>query len=199
MTETTADGYYAGTIDVGSFTGDVIGSLTSPSGVVVGRVDGASCFLGDNDNAAILDALTDIAAETALIGSGYNAPTGSMVSPAGKISRPITIGDDYLIVNGRAFSWTVDAVPGFSIGEVLVRWGASITKAGVRYSFQGTGAVDLVGDRWRVRCELLGSATEGKPAGAWDWSVELSVAGVEITKVQNVVEADRVRLIEKQT
>lgn len=199
MTETDADGYYFGVIDVGSYAGDVIGSLTNPSGVLAGRINGTSCFLGDSDNAEILDALDTIAAKTALIGTGYNAPSGSMVSPAGKISRPITIGDDYLIANSRSFSWTVDAVPGFSLGDVQVRWGGSITKAGTRYTFEGTGSVDLVDDRWRIRCELLGSATEGKPSGAWDWSVELSVAGVEITKVQNVVEADRVRLIEKQT
>lgn len=134
-----------------------------------------------------------------LSGLSGSIVSGAMVSPAGKISRPITIGDDYLKANSRAFSWTVDPVVGFSVASVAVAWGGRRRFGGVTSEFSGTGTATLVSSRWLIECELPKAATEGLPAGFYDWSVELSVAGVEVTRIQNTTEGDRAVLLEKQT
>ncbi len=139
-----------------------------------------------------------IRAKTDLIGTGQ-AFTNAMVSPAGRFAAPIAIGDDYLASNSRAFEWTIDPIVGFVRGDVVVRIGFKMRKScGTVYSFSGSGSVLEVGDKWKVRCELTDAAA-GQPPGMYDWSVELSVGSVEITRIQNLTDATRVRVIEKQT
>lgn len=124
------------------------------------------------------------------------------VAASGRL-RQIVIGDDYLAANGRSFAWTVPAIAGFTASSVEVRFGASAALSSGVYSFLETRASGGVTDNgdgtWDVSIDLPGSTTENLSSGAYDWSMTLSSAGVDITKVQNASSVDRVKIVASQS
>lgn len=190
-----ASGYYTVSIEVGSYVGDVVVEFASPSGSAYGVIATGitECRLSD-----VPFDLAGLVAGVARLGTGQ-VTTGAMVNNMGVIQRPIVIGDDYLVANGRGFEWTIDAIAGFSVGSIVVTWGGALP--GCEHSnFAGTGTVtDLGAGRWKVTCELTQAATANCVEGLHDWSVQLKHSGVEITRIHNVPPDNRAKLIKKFT
>lgn len=130
----------------------------------------------------------------ALISSG-TAVTRSPVTSAGIITDPIIIGDDYADANGRAFSWLVDPVVGFTIGDCTCWFGGD---GGALGSWLVEGALAVSGDDWELSFDLLKADTEALTAGPYEWSVAVhDSAGNEVTRVRST--SKRVQLVNKYT
>lgn len=116
------------------------------------------------------------------------------VTASGRL-RTLIIGDDYLAANGRALTWTVPAVAGFTVADVVARFGLTATLSCGVYSATVTGSVtDNLNGTWRVSIDLPGSATIALLSGDYDYSMTLQSNGVNITKIQNLTPTDRVKL-----
>jgi hypothetical protein len=132
--------------------------------------------------------LTEVICEINIV-DGNSQP----VTDAGELIDPIVIGDDYLAVNNRSFTWTIDAIPGVTVGTATCYFGG-VYKT---YSWLVTGTITVVGTQWLLSFDLLKADTEDLVPGLYRWSVEVQDAsGNEITKVRN---ARTVELIRKQT
>lgn len=145
--------------------------------------------------------LVDIQAQTDLIGSG-TVFTSPPVTETGQLDA-IVIGDDYNKANNRSFKWTFDAIPGFNIGVCTGKFGAKHSSNPSAYSFLVTAPAgditDLGGGRWQVEFEIDHTKTDELPQAFYDWSVEITEDGEEITIAKSRDTRDRVRLVHKQT
>lgn len=120
------------------------------------------------------------------------------VSPSGEIIDPIIIGDDYLAVNNRDFSWLVPAVTGVDPATAVFRFGGNrIIRPGNGWLVTGTvTAVDA--STWRVSADLPKAATESLAEGPYRWTGEIvSSSGTEITRLSSG--GTPVQLVRKQT
>jgi hypothetical protein len=141
--------------------------------------------------------LTRIENKTDLLGTGAVAVI-AMVSPTGEINSPIIIGDDYLEVNGRAFQWTVPAVPGVTVGAAEFYFGGKPVTGGPGWLVLGEVS-DAGGGNWLVSAELTRTATGALGEGLYRWSGEIrDVNGNEVTRIRS--DSNRhVQLLFKQT
>jgi hypothetical protein len=148
--------------------------------------------------AAALDAVS-IKAKTDLIGTG-TAFSGPPVTESGQLTR-IVIGDDYNAVNGRAFSWTFDAIPGFVVGSCTAKFGLKHATNPAMYNALITAATvtDLGGSRWKVSFDVDKTDTASLPQAHYEWSVEIVHATDEVTVAKSEDTRDRVKLVTKQT
>lgn len=148
--------------------------------------------------AAALDA-TAIKAKTDLIGSG-TAFSGPPVTESGQLTR-IVIGDDYSAANGRAFSWTFDAITGFTVGSCTAKFGLKHATNPTAYSALVTAATvtDLGSGRWSVSFDVDKTDTASLPQAHYEWSVEIIHSGEEVTIAKSEETRDRVKLVTKQT
>jgi hypothetical protein len=120
---------------------------------------------------------------------GGNTP----VAANGELTTPIIIGDDYLDANNRAFTWTVDAVPGVTIGTATCFFGGYYKG----YSWLVEGTITEVAGDWLLSFDLTKEDTADMIAGNYDWSVEVKAAdGTEITSFHSLV---AVEVVNKQT
>lgn len=175
--------------------GDYFGKITSPAGGFVLRVtesgwDEASTWTEMENRSAISG-----------VGGGVVITSSSPVDPAGELTGPIVIGDDYKNANGRAFSWTTTAPSNFVLATSTCKFG--LEKDGVGITVSGT-ITDAGSGNWTFTFDLLKTDTASLAVGWYDWSVECTNAsGVEHTIVKSGVVGDstvnRVQLVEKQT
>lgn len=128
--------------------------------------------------------------------SGGTTFDRSPVTATGRL-RQIVIGDDYLAANDRSFIWTVPEVSGFTVGDVVAKFGAKATLPCGDYSFLVEGGAEDNGDgTWEVSVDLPRSATYGLLApGSYNWSMVLEHSGVVITKIQNLTDAEKVKVV----
>jgi hypothetical protein len=115
------------------------------------------------------------------IGSGYVRGSSS-VAPSGNIVIPLLIGDDYLTVNGRSFSWTVPAVPGV-VAATSVATFAGLRRGG-SHSWSVTGTITVNGSEWVLNFEIPRTVSNTLIAGLYDWSVQ--VTSVDLIEVTNI-------------
>jgi hypothetical protein len=141
--------------------------------------------------------LDRIEAKTTLLGTGQVAVI-AVVSPTGEISSPIIVGDDYLEANGRAFEWTVPAVPGVVVGTAEFYFGGKPITGGSGWFVQGEVS-DVGGGNWKVSAELPRTATSSLSEGQYRWSGEIrDASGNEVTRIRS--DSNRhVQLVAKQT
>jgi hypothetical protein len=127
----------------------------------------------------ILDTIRD---KTNLITS-TNVSTAGPVTTTGDLRGPILIGDDYLAANGRAFVWTVAAIPGITPGTSTARFGGKYGST----TWLVTGTVTDNGNgTWTLSCDMTRTVSGALVPGVYDWSVEiLSNGGTEITPVRS--------------
>jgi hypothetical protein len=144
---------------------------------------------GDASQATLLA----VKAKTDLIGAGA-VLTSAPVDYSGVIKTPIVIGDDYLASNGRAFEWTIDAIPGFNVATTTTTFGGK-NAAGLGWLVSGTVS-DIGAGKWKVSHDMPAASTSTLSAGFYEFSVELK-NGAEITRVRSG--ANRVAVVEKQT
>ncbi len=116
------------------------------------------------------------------------------VASSGVITSPVIIGDDYLAANGRAFQWTVAALPGYTLATTTCKFGGAF-KDNV-WLVSGT-VTDAGGGNWTVSFDVAKTDTLGLEEGYYSWSVELISAGG--TKVTRVRSGRNVLLVDKQT
>lgn len=184
---------------------------TPPSGTTEYelRVRGASLALSytawegniklETDAATAATQATAIKAKTDLIGTG-TAFSGPPVTESGQLTR-IIIGDDYNAANGRAFSWTFDAITGFTVGSCTAKFGLKHATNPTAYSALVTAATvtDLGSGRWSVSFDVDKTDTASLPQAHYEWSVEIVHATDEVTVAKSEDTRDRVKLVTKQT
>lgn len=118
------------------------------------------------------------------------------VSVSGVLEE-LVLGDDYLTSNGRALEWTFPAIAGFTT--------SATGKLGLRSDCNNeliltNGVVtDVGGGDWKVTFDVLGTDTENLTPGNYDWSVEITQGGVEVTIAKNTMVRTMTRMVEKQT
>ncbi len=168
------------------------GGSPASTDIAIAQIDRAPTNAGNM--AAQLDR---IEAKTTLLGSA-NVSVLALVTPTGEIASPIIIGDDYLESNGRAFEWTVPAVPGMTIGNVTFHFGGKPVTGGSGWLVQGEVS-DAGGGNWKVSADLPRSATANLSEGQYRWSGEIrDGSGNEVTRIKN--DSKRyVELVAKQT
>ena len=112
----------------------------------------------------------------------------------GTIPEPISIGDDYLASNGRAFQWTIAALTGYVLASSTCKFGGRCkTNA---WLVSGT-ITDAGAGNWLLSFDLPRAATQSLPEGYYQWSVEVTNAsGIETTRVRS---GRAVQLADKQT
>lgn len=140
-----------------------------------------------------IDFQEEIDARTLLARTTAGFRTSAPVAVDSSINE-IIIGDDYLAANGRAFSWTVDAVQGFVVGECVCKFGGRLDDDN---TWLVTGSiVDNEDDTWTLSANLENTDTAALKEGGYLWSVEVEHEGVEVTRVK----ADcKTKLVRKQT
>jgi hypothetical protein len=165
--------------------------------VFTGYVVFSSDVEGHATSEPVSPALKRIEAKTTLLGTGQVAVI-AMVSPTGEIASPIIIGDDYLEANGRAFEWTVPAVPGVVVGTAEFYFGGKPITGGNGWFVQGEVS-DVGGGNWKVSAELPRTATSSLSEGQYRWSGEIrDASGNEVTRIRS--DSNRhVQLVAKQT
>lgn len=138
-----------------------------------------------------------------LYGEAVNSPTQIIVSSpvtATGTLNPIIIGDDYKVSNSRAFEWTFEAIDNFTPASCSVKFGGKLPNDQTEAFLVEDGTVsNLGGGLWKAVVELDKDDTEGLTAGLYDWSVEVTEGGEEVTIARNNSNNTRVRLVEKQT
>lgn len=111
----------------------------------------------------------------------------------------IVIGDDYLAANGRAITWSFDAITGVaSASDLTCKFGI---KASDGNSVVITGTVSSTHPHttWVASVDIAKADLQGLPDGLATWSTEVSTAGgTEITIAQNELGCF-LRLRNKQT
>lgn len=133
---------------------------------------------GDASQATLLE----VKAKTDLLVVGQVNYTG-MVDEKGEIRHPIFIGDDYLAVHSKAFTWDINAIPGLTAATAIVKFGGVNALLGKSWLVTGT-ATDLGGGRWRLTAQMDDTVTGLLLPGLYDWTVEVSNAGgTEMTVV----------------
>jgi hypothetical protein len=134
-------------------------------------------------------------ASLASLASTGHVTVVSPVDSTGKITGAIVIGDDYLAANSRAFSWTIPAISGVTVGTAIASFGG---KLDADNTWLVTGTITVDGANWVLSFDLPKTATASLDAGYYAWSVEVaSASGAEITRVRSDV--NQVQLVEKQT
>lgn len=118
--------------------------------------------------------------------------TSAPVAVDGSIAE-IIIGDDYLAANNRAFTWTVDEVPGFVAASCTCSFGGKYKDNA--WLVTGT-VIDNGNDTWTLRFDLNASDTAMLEPGQYRWSVEVKYNGTEVTRVKSDCTT---KLVEKQT
>ncbi len=152
--------------------------------------------LGDLDFSPLAAQLTDI--QETLSDLGPVPQWLPPVAPSGQIIAPIIIGDDYLVANGRAFTWLVAAIAGVDPLTSTFRFGGQrIIRPENNWLVTGTVAV-VDASTWRLTAELPKVYTESLAEGPYRFSGEVvSNTGVEITRIQSG--SNLVQLVKKQT
>lgn len=138
--------------------------------------------------------------KTDLIGSG-TATINRVVSDQGQITDPIVIGDDYLATHDRAFQWTVDPLPGVSVGSATCKFGGHNPTEG-SWNIDGTvSAVTVSGEtKWQLSFDMTKAVSGTLGEGVYDWSVEVrDGSSNEVTRVRNANHDYRVAAVAKQT
>ncbi len=116
------------------------------------------------------------------------------VSATGTLDDPIIIGDDYLAANNRAFTWTIDAIAGVTVGTASC-WFGGYYKG---YSWLVEGTITEVAGDWLLSFDLERTDTADLVPGNYTWSVEVKAAdGTEITSFKSDVVT--VEVVNKQT
>lgn len=106
----------------------------------------------------------------------------------------IVIADDYLAANGRAFTWDIPAITGFTAAGSTCKFGGKY-QDGYTWIVSGT-VTDLGTGYWRLSFEVAKTVTQSLVAAYYVWSVEIAAGGTEITRVRS---GRTVQLVEKQT
>lgn len=154
--------------------------------------EGASSPASYNDNIGSADLQEEIDARTLLARTTAGFITSAPVAVDGSIEE-IIIGDDYLAANGRAFSWTVDAVQGFVVGDCTCSFGGKYKDN----AWLVTGSItDNGDDTWTLSFDLEASDTANLEPGEYRWSAQVKFNGKEVTKVKSDCTT---KLVEKQT
>lgn len=154
--------------------------------------DGSTTPSSYADSIGVVDLQPEIDARTLLARTTAGFITSAPVAVDGSIEE-IIIGDDYLAANGRAFSWTVDAVQGFVVGDCTCSFGGKYKDN----AWLVTGTITDNGDgTWTLSFNLPDTATANLEPGQYRWSVEVQHSGVEITRVKSDCTT---KLVEKQT
>ena len=110
------------------------------------------------------------------------------------ISEPIAIGDDYLASMGRAFSWTIAALTGYTLATSTCKFGGKYKTN--TWLVSGT-ITDAGTGNWTLSFDLPRTATQLLSEGYYEWSVEVTnAAGSKITRVRS---SRDVQLVGKQT
>ena len=122
------------------------------------------------------------------------AAAAGPVTATGLITTPIVIGDDYLASTGRAFSWTIAALTGYSAATATCKFGGKFKTN----TWLVTGTIaDVGGGNWTLSFDLPRTATQALAEGYYEWSVEVTNAsGSEFTRVRS---GRNVLLVGKQT
>lgn len=124
---------------------------------------------------------------------GFTDGTTQPVTAEAEIIDPIVIGDDYLAVNNRSFSFFVEPVAGVTIGTATCFFGLKYKT----YTLSVEGTLSEVNGEWLMSFDVARTDTASLVPGHYTWSAEVRAAdGTEITRVRN---ARTVELVEKQT
>jgi len=143
------------------------------------------------------ETLLSITSKTDLIGTG-TAITSAPVSADGDLDELI-IGDDYLAANSRALEWTFSAIVGFTT-SATGKFGIKNANDGAEVYTNTSGVVtDIGGGNWKVSFDVPRTALASLTSGVYDYSVEITEGGTEITILRNRQIKYRVAVVDKQT
>jgi hypothetical protein len=201
LTESAVPGIYTGSLAFATFPVGYydlriyIGAATVASASWAIRVTADATTADYADSIGELQRLAAIQASLTSLASTGRVTVVNPVDSTGKISGAIVIGDDYLAANSRAFSWTIPAISGVTVGTAIASFGG---KLDADNTWLVTGTITVDGANWVLSFDLPKTATASLDAGYYAWSVEVaSASGTEITRVRSDV--NQVQLVEKQT
>lgn len=108
----------------------------------------------------------------------------------------LVIGDDYLVSNSRAIIVNVCSVTGMTTAA-----SAKIGFADNANTLEITGGVitDAGNGIWVIQFNVTKEQTASLPPGRYDWSVELSQSGKEITVAKSISYETKIQWVKKQT
>lgn len=115
------------------------------------------------------------------------------------MSAPVNyliIGDDYKGDNDRSIDLTFDAISDFTtaaIGKL------GFTSRDDSLLVTGGVVVDNEDGTWTVSFEIDQADTAGLTPGSYNWSVEISQGGEEITVGRNETKVEQIQWVEKHT
>jgi hypothetical protein len=140
------------------------------------------------DNSSIEESLQDL---IDIVGSG-SAVTHVPVANNGNIEF-IVIGDSYLDANGRAFSWLIDPVPGYTTLSPTTFGVVNVDDPTIGFLVNGT--ITVVDDKWQVSFDVDDTITALLTPGTYKWSVSVGA----VTVIINYKECQTTEAIEKQS
>lgn len=108
----------------------------------------------------------------------------------------LVIGDDYLVSNSRAIIVNVCSVTGMTV-DATPRLGFS--KGNETLTITDGSVVDAGNGIWVIRFNISRTDSEGLTPGMYDWSVELSQGGKEVTVAKSISYETKIEWVRKQT
>lgn len=117
----------------------------------------------------ILESL--IWSKAGLINSGVTISSAPVLA-SGEFAEPLVIGDDYLVANNRALSWTIAA----SVTPVLAKLGFRHRKDSTeKYTLSASDGriVSLGSNQYRLDFEQAAAVTLGKRPGDYEYSLDI--------------------------
>lgn len=108
----------------------------------------------------------------------------------------LIIGDDYKADNERTINFTFDAIPDFTL--------AAVGKMGFDNDedsllVEGGTLTDNEDGTWTVSFEIDQADTTGLTPGNYNWSIEISEGGEEVTVGRNDTKVEQIKWVEKYT